>query len=86
MQAFGAQDLLQEEVGKDALAHEPALQVGEHAQHGVDLARRRQFLELLRAEHALDVHVVLLLRPPAVNERGAAAVSARRAPSRSNDA
>ena len=48
MQPFLAQHLLQEEVGDDPLAHEPALQVREHAQDGVDLAGRGELLELLR--------------------------------------
>ena len=53
MQAFGAQDLLQEEVRHHALAHEPALEVGEHAENGVDLAGIGRRLELLHVERPL---------------------------------
>ncbi len=65
MQALGAEHLLEEEVGQDALAHEPALEVGELAEHRVDLAGVRQLGELLDGEHALRLH-----RPSSRQRRG----------------
>ena len=56
MQAFLTEDLLEEEVGQDTLAHEPALQIGEHAEHGVDLTGVGERLELFRVEHAYLFH------------------------------
>jgi hypothetical protein len=46
VQPLLAEDVLQEEVGEDPLAHEPSLQVREHAQNCVDLAGVRELLEL----------------------------------------
>ena len=47
VQTLLTEDLLEEEMRNDALAHEAPLEVGEHAQDGVDLARAGQLLELL---------------------------------------
>jgi hypothetical protein len=68
VQALVAEDLLEEEVRYDPLAHEPALEVGEHAQNGVDLAGRGELLELLHVERSL-VH----LGPPCGSRRVPAA-------------
>ena len=53
MQALIAHDVFQEEVRHHALAHEPALHVGEHAEDGVDLALVDERLELLHIERSL---------------------------------
>jgi len=61
VQAFLSQDLFEQEVRDHALAHEAALQVGEHAQDGVDLAGVGEILELLHGQRAgRGCHV----RPP----------------------
>jgi hypothetical protein len=52
MQALLAKDLLEEEVRDHALAHEASLQVGEHAQDGVDLTCVGELLELFRAQRS----------------------------------
>jgi hypothetical protein len=52
VQALLPQDLLEEEVRDHALAHEAPLQVGEHAQDGVDLAGIGELLELFRAQRS----------------------------------
>jgi hypothetical protein len=52
VQALLAEDLLQEEVGDDALAHEAPLQVREHAENGVDLAGVRELFQLLHVQLA----------------------------------
>ena len=46
-----SQHVVEEEAARHALAHEPALHVGEHDEHGVDrrrLSRRRQLLDAQR--------------------------------------
>ena len=52
VEAFVGQHLLQEEVRKDALAHVPALEVGEHAQDRVNLALVDELLQVLDAQLA----------------------------------
>ena len=56
MEPLLPQDVLEEEVREDPLAHEPPLEVREHAQDGVDLAGAGELLELLRVDHALLRH------------------------------
>ena len=70
MQSLVAEDLFQEEVRKDALAHEPALEVGEHAEDRVDLAGVRELFQLLRGDLSLLIGASWM---------SAAAVVARRA-------
>ena len=67
MEPLVAEDLLEEEVRQDALAHVPALQVREHAQDGVDLARVDELLERLDVDLAL-LHDDLLSDGGAVGE------------------
>ncbi len=56
MQPFLAHHVLEEEVGEDPFADEPALEIREHAQDGVDLAGVGELFELLRIDHALRLH------------------------------
>jgi hypothetical protein len=56
MQALLAHHVVEEEVRKDPLPHEAALEVGEHAEDRVDLPGVGQFLQLLRVDHALRLH------------------------------
>jgi hypothetical protein len=76
VQAFGAQDLLDEEVREHALAHVPALEVGEHAEDGVDPVVPGELLELLDGEHPLPLH--LASSPSRV--RGGGRIARRPAP------
>ena len=49
-------DLLEEDLGVEALAHEAAVVVGEADEHGLDLALRHQRLAALEREHASLIH------------------------------
>jgi hypothetical protein len=60
VQALFAEDLLEEEVGEDPLAHEAALQVREHAEHSVDLTRIGELFERLDVDLP-PLHQALLL-------------------------
>ena len=57
--------VVEEKVGRDPLAHQSAVEIGEHRQHGFDLAAGGLLSQFIEAEHAPDSvpsHVCILLR------------------------
>jgi hypothetical protein len=48
-------DLVHEHLGVEALAHEPAVVVGEARDHGLDLLRGHHRAQRFACEHALSV-------------------------------